>query len=177
MKVVPLRAVPDDEAVPAWFAALGGVPTPAEREDLAVYAQALGVPADEPLVQVEDWSAASALTRAPGGDMAWWQREEAERLRLAQQVGDADAVLRALTRATDAIADAVFAAASAAAARQGCGDAFIIRVAAGAAMQATHHRALAHMAGEPGHFFTHKYRLFAGGRWPLGVYNGRFHLF
>jgi len=68
-------------------------------------------------------------------------------------------------------------AAAIAAARQSCGDPYIIRVAAGAAMQATHQRALASMAGEPEHFFSHKYQLFASGHWPLGFYNGAFHIF
>jgi hypothetical protein len=82
-----------------------------------------------------------------------------------------------LTRATDDIAEAVHGAAAVAAARQGCGDPYIIRVAAGAAMQATHQRALAWMAGEPEHFFVRKYQLFAAGHWPLGVYHGAFHIF
>jgi len=178
MNVVPLRrAVPRDEAVPAWFSVLGIAPTRAENIDLAAYIAGLQLPADSPVVLVDDWTRASALTRAPGGDMSWWDREEAERKRLTAQVGDADAVMKELTRATDEIAESVHGAAAVAAARQGCGDPYIIRVAAGAAMQATHQRALAWMAGEPGHFFSHKYQLFASGHWPLGFYNGAFHIF
>ena len=44
-------------------------------------------------------------------------------------------------------------------------------------MQAAHQRALAHMAGEPEHFFVRKYQLFAAGHWPLGHYNGAFYVF
>jgi hypothetical protein len=179
VNVVPLRprAVPADEAVPAWFAVLGIAPTRVEEDDLAAYVAGLGLPAQIPLKLVDDWHTASTLTRAPGGDMSWWDREEAERRRLTAQVGDAEAVMRELTRATDEIAEAVHGAAAVAAARQGSGDPYIIRVAAGAAMQATHQRALAYMAGEPAHFFSRKYQLFAAGHWPLGVYGGAFHLF
>jgi len=187
VNVVPMRpqdgqhavtpAVPRDEAVPAWFAVLGIPPTRAEGDDLAAYMAGLQLPANTPVVLVEDWQRASALTRAPGGDMSWWDREEAERKRLTAKVGDADAVMRELTRATDAIAESVHGAAAVAAARQGSGDPYIIRVAAGAAMHATHQRALAWMAGEPDHFFSRKYQLFASGHWPLGHYDGAFHIF
>jgi hypothetical protein len=179
MNVVPLRprAVPAGEAVPAWFSVLGIAPTRAESEDLAAYIAGLRLPAGTPLMQVEDWARASELTRAPGGDLSWWDREEDERKRLTLLVGDADAVMKELTRATDEIAETVHGAAAVAAARLGCGDPYIIRVAAGAAMQATHQRALAWMAGEPEHFFVRKYQLFASGHWPLGFYGGAFHLF
>jgi len=169
--------MPVAEAVPAWFSVLGIAPTRAENDDLAAYMAGLGFPSATPVVLVEEWSVASSLTRAPGGDMGWWDREEAERKRLTAQVGDTDAVMKMLTRATDEIAESVHGAAAVAAARQSCGDPYIIRVAAGAAMQATHQRALAWMAGEPDHFFSHKYQLFASGHWPLGFYNGAFHIF
>jgi len=171
------RAVPEGQAAPAWFAVLGIALTRAEQDDLAVYLAGLQLPAQTLVTLVDDWPIASTLTRAPGGDLSWWDREEAERKRLTAQVGDADAVLRELTRATDEIAEAVHGAAAVAAARQACGDPYIIRVAAGAAMQATHQRALAYMAGEPAHFFVRKYQLFAAGHWPLGVYGGAFHIF
>lgn len=179
MNVVPLRtrAVPADQATPAWFAVLGIAPTRVEAEDIAAYVAGLELPPQTATVLVEEWSGAGALTRAPGGDMSWWDREEAERKRLTAQVGDATAVLRELTQATDEIAEAVHGAAAVAAARQGCGDPYLIRVAAGAAMQAAHQRALAYMAGESEHFFVRKYQLFAGGHWPLGVYHGAFHVF
>jgi hypothetical protein len=179
VNVVPLRrgVLPADEAPPAWFAVLGIALTRVEEEDLAAYVAGLQLPPQTGVEPAQDWSRARELTRAPGGDMTWWDREEAERRRLTARIGDADAVLRQLTHATDEIAEAVHGAAAVAAARQGCGDPYIIRVAAGAAMQAAHQRALAWMAGEPEHFFACKYQLFAAGHWPLGVYGGRFHIF
>jgi hypothetical protein len=170
-------ALPADEAPPAWFSVLGMVLTRNEEEDLAAYMAGLGLAAATPVTLAQDWPTVSALTRAPGGDMAWWDREEAERKRLTLKVGDADAVLRQLTRATDAIAESVHGAAAIAAARQSCGDPYIIRVAAGAAMLAAHQCAVARMAGEPAHFFVRKYQVFAAGHWPLGLYHGAFHIF
>jgi hypothetical protein len=146
------RAVPEGEAAPAWFAVLGIALTRVEQDDLAAYAGGLQLPAQTPIDLVDNWLTASALTRAPGGDMSWWDHEEAERKRLTALIGDADAVMRELTRATDEIAEAVHGAAAVAAARQACGDPYIIRVAAGAAMQATHQRACLY-GGRAGAFF------------------------
>ena len=43
---------------------------------------------------------------------------------------------------------------------------------------AAHGHALARLAGAGvDHFFMRRYRLFEGGRWPLGVVDGAFHLF
>jgi hypothetical protein len=77
MNVVPIRprALPADEAVPAWFAALGIGLTRAEDDDLAVYLSGLQLPAQTAIELVGKWQTASALTRAPGGDMRWWDRE------------------------------------------------------------------------------------------------------
>jgi hypothetical protein len=161
----------------AWFAALGAPLKSGAADDLAACIAGLLLPADTPPTLVASWSQTDALLRAPGGDMTWWDREEAERSRLMLAVGDDLAVMHILNRATDTIAEAVHAAATAAAARQNCADPYIIRVAAGAAMQAAHQSALATMAGEGDHFFLRKYALFAAGRWPLGCYGGSFHIF
>jgi hypothetical protein len=48
-------------------------------------------------------------------------------------------------------------------------------VASGAAAQACHQAALAIAAAAgPEHLFATKYRLFAAGRWPLGIVGDRF---
>ncbi len=44
-----------------------------------------------------------------------------------------------------------------------------IHVAAGAAAQAVYQLAVARVAGEAASRFESKFRLFAAGRWPLGV--------
>jgi hypothetical protein len=52
-----------------------------------------------------------------------------------------------------------------------------IHVAAGAASQAVYQLAVARVAGETASLFESKFRLFAAGRWPLGVSGSRLVLF
>jgi hypothetical protein len=78
----------------------------------------------------------------------------------------------------DLTADAVQNAASTALARAGIADEMLSRVAAGAASQACHQRALANAAGRGAdHGFAIKYQLYRGGRWLLGVVGGRCFVF
>ena len=113
--------------------------------------------------------ASSAATPAD----EWWRAEEGERARLERGVrlDPADAQWLALN-------EALHGAAAVAAARAGCADAALIRVAAGAASYAAYQARLARAAGAEGtHPFLRKYALFSGGRWPLGVYRGQFSVF
>jgi hypothetical protein len=52
-----------------------------------------------------------------------------------------------------------------------------IHVAAGAASQAVYQLAVARIAGNTASLFESKFRLFAAGRWPLGVEGTRLVLF
>jgi hypothetical protein len=72
----------------------------------------------------------------------------------------------------------IHGAAAPAASRMGVADPALTRAAAGAASMTAHGRALAQLA-ETGdaHVFMRKYALFEGGRWPLGIVGGVFHLF
>jgi hypothetical protein len=57
----------------------------------------------------------------------------------------------------------------------GIADPMLTRVASGAAAQACHQAALAIAAAAgPDHLFAMKFRLFAAGRWPLGIVGDRF---
>ena len=86
--------------------------------------------------------------------------------------------MAALTRVTEAASAVVMGAASVAAARSGVADAALARVAAGAATEAAYHAGLARIAGAgANHPFAIKFRLFAAGRWPLGIAGGILHLF
>ena len=83
-----------------------------------------------------------------------------------------------LTGATDALADTLHGAAAIAAARDRVADPGLVRAASGAALMAAHQSALAQLAGEgAGHFFTRRFALFEGGRWPLGEYRGEYCVF
>jgi hypothetical protein len=86
--------------------------------------------------------------------------------------------MTALTRVTDAATQVTLGAASSAAARQGVADPALTRAAAGAATQAVYHAALARAAfADQSHPFAVKFRLFAGGRWLLGLVGTSFHVF
>lgn len=164
-----------------WFTACG---LPLERSDIAdarAYLDALGV---HPSVRVEpaaSWEHAERIIRNPTWDESWWQREESERKALLQRcigrLGEAEA-MTALDLGLSVDHELIHAAATTAAARLGVTDPSLVRAAAGAAGMAAHGLALARLAqATDDHVFMRKYALFEGGRWPLGLVGGVFHLF
>src|SRR6185437_4805443 len=114
----------------------------------SAYLAELGMP-DLAIVGVAGWHEAAAVTQHPDWSRAWWDAEtraqgELQRLALAR-------------------------------ARAGIADPMLTRVASGAAAQACHQAALAIAAAAgPDHLFAIKFRLFAAGRWPLGIVGDRF---
>jgi hypothetical protein len=164
----------------AWFAACG---TSLRIEEIATteaYLAALGLPR-VPIAGVAGWREAAALAQREDWSRDWWQAEEEERAALNRAASAAkgeSALLASLSRAMEATAAPIQAAANAALARAGIADEMLARVAAGAASQACHHHALAEAAGRgSGHAFAIKYRLYRGGRWLLGVVGGRCFVF
>lgn len=164
----------------SWFAAVGQELTAGEEREAKDYLAALGF-ADHPLIVAPGWRAAEAATRSPDWNPAWWNAEEAARLALLDRARNRwgePGLMAALTRVTDEATRLTLGAASVAATRDGVADAALTRVAAGAATQAAYQAALA-LAANAGaeHAFAIKYRLFAAGRWPLGLVGDTFHLF
>lgn len=164
----------------SWFAALGEPVSEGEADEALAYAAALGFP-DVHVAGVFDWDEAEAAIRNPDWNSAWWEAEEQARAALI-----ADALTRfsehelmlALTKVTSAASDVVHGAAAVAAARGGIADQGLIRAAAGAATQACYQAALVLAAGgEEDHPFAIKFRLFEGGRWPLGIVGGTLNVF
>ena len=137
--------------------------------------------ADVAVRGVAGWRAAEAVTRDPAWSQSWWQAEEARRvllMRAATERHGEHALMTALTRVTSVASDVVLGAAAMAAARDGIADQALARVAAGAATQGAYQAALALAAGaDARHPFAVKLRLFAAGRWPLGIVGKEFHLF
>lgn len=163
-----------------WFVSLGAPLTGAEVEDARAHILGLGLP-DLPVSGVAGWHEARAAASLPLGEHDWWGAEE----RLRRALLDAaaarhgrTALLAALTEATRDGAAPAMGAAAVAAARMGVASQEMIRAAAGAAMQAVYLAALARAAGHgEAHPFAAKLRLFAAGRWPLGVAEGRILVF
>jgi hypothetical protein len=163
-----------------WFFMLGEPLSASEREQVLLYLRGLGIDDEVGVESVPDWQNAGRAISNPEWDRRWWVAEQREKDRL-YEVAKADLgereVLQSLSRTLEST-EAVLGAAAVQAARRGCSDAALIRVAAGAASQTLHLAALARLAGEQeGHPFLIKAALFAGGHWPLGIVNGRFCVF
>jgi len=163
-----------------WFSSLGRPLALRERLDAEAYVAALGFP-DVTVATVADWEEAESCARNPGWNTAWWEAEEQLRAALlADALAQAEEhdVMRALTLVAAAASDVVHGAAEAAAERDGVSDPALIRCAAGAATQAAYQAALLLAAGaDDDHAFAAKFRLFAAGRWPLGIVGQTFNLF
>lgn len=164
-----------------WFSACG---LPLENSDLSdarAYLQSLNAPAATTIEPVASWEHAERIIRNPAWDTGWWEREEAERKALLAQCiarfGEAQ-TLDHLSIKAGIEHEVIHGAAALAASRMGVADPALTRAAAGAASMTAHGRALAQLA-EAGdaHMFMRKYALFEGGRWPLGIVRGVFHLF
>ena len=163
----------------AWFAALGEPLTDGDRADADGYVKALGLDTLA-LSLAHDWPEAERVLKAPDWSTAWWDREEAEGRRLlaeAEARYPERALWTALTELTTEMGDIVHGKAGVAAARMGGAAKASIHVAAGAAAQAAYQLALARLAGDAASPFESKFRLFAAGRWPLGVAGSRLVLF
>ncbi len=163
----------------AWFAALGEPLTDGDRADADAYARALGL---GPLLlrQARDWPDAERVMKAPDWSPTWWDREEAQRRRLlaeAEARYPERALWAALTELTTELGDTVHGKAGVAASRMGGAAKASIHVAAGAAAQAAYQLALARLAEDAASPFESKFRLFAAGRWPLGVVGSTLVLF
>jgi hypothetical protein len=185
----PARPLPDrlarclhDIRAASWFAALGEPLTQAERWEAQAYLAALGM-RNFGIAAIADWAEAARTAQSPAWSHEWWDREEQERQRLLALAGasaDQNKVLSELSEATEAASALVHGAAAIAAARASVADQSLIRVAAGAATQASYQAALAELAlGKDAaeHAFIIKFRLYQAGRWPLGIVGDRFYLF
>jgi hypothetical protein len=165
----------------AWFSRLGAALAPDEERAIAALLASHPLLAEAGFATVAHWREAAGIVRAGDWDSAWWDREEEERERLWQQaserIGEA-ALFQRVAACGDALTTSVHAGAAAAAARGEWNDADFLRAASGAALLAAQQAMLAELAGEAAaHWFTHKRVLFAVGRWPLGLVQGRYFVF
>ncbi len=157
----------------SWFAALGEPLTDGDRADALAYSSAADVE------RVTSWPAAEAFLKSPA-TLDWWDREDALRKQLLARAGAQHperALWMALGELTTEAGDLVHGKAATAATRMGGAAPASVHVAAGAASQAVYQLAVARLAGDSTSLFESKFRLFAAGRWPLGVAGSRLILF
>ncbi|MCX7361070.1 MAG: hypothetical protein NTV97_04195 [Alphaproteobacteria bacterium] len=169
-----LATVREEVRAASWFAALGEELTEGDRSDAQAYA---GVPG---VLRIETWPEAETFLKSADTSLEWWDREEALRKELlteAERRYPERALWTALTELTIEAGDLVHGKAATAAMRAGNAAAASIHVAAGAASQAVYQLAVARLAGTEATPFDSKFRLFAAGRWPLGVMGSSLLLF
>lgn len=174
-----LRTFAGDLVHASWFAACGKPLMDAERAVAEDYLKGLGLPA-MPVEGVAGWTEAAAITQRADWSQDWWRREEASAKALhrsASRLLGETALMVLLSEVTLQAAklhrNAILAIASA-----GLDEPTLARVASGAAALACHQMGLA-IAAHAGadHPLALKYRLYAGGRWLLGVMGDRCYLF
>ena len=164
-----------------WFASVGA---PLDDTDVAEIRAMLSM---EPLLETaeiaraDDWLALTRFQLAQDFDSSWWEFEEEEPQRLwalaAEQLSEEELSAR-LGALNEALAAEVGDGAKSAASRAGISDPELIRAATGAALLAAQQNALAVLAGMAvTHYFSRKLALFTRGRWPLGLYQGRYVTF
>ena len=173
MTTVSIRSLYAEVRAASWFAALGEPLSDGDRADALDYSGIIEVQ------RVASWADAEAFLKSPA-TLAWWNREEVLRKELlarAEAQHPEGALWTALTDLTTEAGDLVHGKAATAAARMGGAVPASIHVAAGAAAQAVYQLAVARLSGVDGSAFESKFRLFAAGRWPLGVAGPRLVLF
>ena len=177
--LAPLDRLRAEARAASWFAALGEPLVEGDLADAEAYADALDL-GTLSIGQAHDWPEAERLLKSPDWSSAWWDREEALRrtlLRQAETLHGERELWTALTELTTDVGEFVHGKAATAASRMGDAAKASVHVAAGAASQAVYQLAVARMAGETASLFESKFRLFAAGRWPLGVVSTRLVLF
>lgn len=176
-------AVPEamNPAAPAWFARVGLPLLAQEQASIVAMLRELDFAPGAPLVGAASWRDAAHVIRVEEWDSRWWDAEEEERERLwgvaAERLTEGELLAR-LTAVTVALGDPVRKGASLASSHGGVADPGLVRAAADAVLLAAHQQALADLAGAAaGHYFRRKFELFAAGRWPLGVFSGKYVVF
>jgi hypothetical protein len=167
---------------------------PLDRGDLALarrYLDGLGFPDAEP-AQVESWEDAAGAAETLDLNAEGWEAEEQLRASVTEgalAVLDEAALSAGLALVAEKAGEAAKEAVAEAAALWDLEDTELLNAIAGAAAQAAHLAALALMAADDedvadpdevdllDHPFMAKFRLFARGRWPVGLAGRTLNIF
>lgn len=154
-----------------WFARLGDPLSPEDIEAARAYLDGLGFGHAEP-ARAASWEDAQAAVESLDWDSDGWSAEESLRAALtaeALESLDPEEFEVVQSYLASVVTPQIKAAADEVARLSDLEDMSLLNAAIGAGIQATHCAMLVLLAGEEDHPFTHRYRLFARGRWPMGV--------
>lgn len=177
-----VRAFADSLNANTWFSRLGE-PLDAREQHLArIYLDGLGFPEAEPAV-LTGWDEAAGAAETLDRDPMAWEAEEMLRTSLAAQALerlDEQAMATALAMVAQKTGDTARDAVEDAAALADVTDLDLVHAAAGALAQAANGAALVVMAeaenDDDPHPFLARWRLFARGRWPVGLAGSTFNI-
>ncbi|WP_300552102.1 hypothetical protein [Maricaulis sp.] len=177
-----VRAFADSLNANTWFSRLGEPLDEREQHLARVYLDGLGFPEAEPAV-LTSWDEAAGAAETLDRDPVAWEAEEMLRTSLAAQALerlDEQAVSTALAMVAQKTGDTARDAVEDAAALADVEDLDLVHAAAGALAQAANGAALVVMAeaenDDDPHPFLARWRLFARGRWPVGLAGSTFNI-
>jgi hypothetical protein len=168
-----------------WFANLGEPMTLGSKAAAGRYLDTLGFP-DADVAILVDWEDAADAAENIGWHSPAWEAEELHRADLSARALDIlsdEALAISLTMIADRVSEPAREAMEQASFIWDVDDESARALAVGAAVQAAHQAALVLIAAAaPGfdaddHPFTHKFRLFEFGRWPVGLIGSSFNVF
>lgn len=177
-----VRAFADSLNANTWFSRLGEPLDEREQHLARIYLDGLGFPEAEPAV-LTSWDEAAGAAETLDRDPVAWEAEEMLRTSLAAQALerlDEQAVATALAMVAQKTGDTARDAVEDAAAIADVEDMDLVHAAAGALAQAANGAALVVMAeaedDDDPHPFLARWRLFARGRWPVGLAGSTFNI-
>jgi hypothetical protein len=166
----------------AWFSRLGEPLDERETALARLYLDGLGFPDADPAL-VSNWEDAAGAAETLDRDPIGWEAEEMLRTGLVSRVLerlDEEAANTALAYVAQKTGDTAKDAVEEAAAIDDVVDMDIIHAAAGALAQAANGAALVVLAeaedDNPPHPFLARWRLFARGRWPVGLAGSTYNI-
>ena len=176
------RAFAEGLEANSWFSRLGE-PLDAREKALAeLYLDGLGFPDAEPAL-ISNWEDAASAAETLDRDPIGWEAEEMLRAGLVSRVLERleeEAANTALAYVAQKTGDTAKEAVEEAAAMDDVVDMEIVHAAAGALAQAANGAALVVLAeaedDNPPHPFLARWRLFARGRWPVGLAGSTYNL-
>ncbi|SDM17631.1 hypothetical protein [Maricaulis salignorans] len=176
------RAFAESLNANTWFSRLGEPLDPRDRTLARAYLDGLGFPEAEPAL-LSDWSEAATAAESLDRDPVGWEAEEMLRAGLITRVLerlDEEAVNVALSQVGSKTHDSSRDAVEEAASIDDIEDMELVHAAAGALAQAANGAALVIMAeaedDDPPHPFLARWRLFARGRWPVGLAGASYNI-